>query len=96
MLGNGNSTVAQVPISPQKPCYDFNLKEECFKTNCLLKMSCMKCRGMHPSAMCNKFKLTNSIKTTCTYKTSPFNKYSPYVRTPLLNNPGRGLKRYDI
>ena len=54
----------------------------------------MKCGGMHPSAMCNKFKQTNSIKTS--YKTSPFNKYSPYVRTPLLNNPGRGLNRYDI
>ena len=56
----------------------------------------MKCRGMHPSAMCNKFKQTNSIKTTCTYKSSHFNKYSPYVRTPLLNNQGRGLNRYDI
>jgi hypothetical protein len=49
---------------------------------------------MHPSAMCNKFKQTNSIKTS--HKTAPFNKYSPYVRTPLLNNPGRGLNRYDI
>ena len=54
----------------------------------------MKFGGMHPSAMCNKFKQTNSIKTS--YKTSPFNKYSPYVRTPLLNNSGRGLNRYNI
>ena len=54
----------------------------------------MKFGVMHPSAMCNKFKQTNSIKTS--YKTSPFNKYSPYVRTPLLNNPGRGLNIYDM
>ena len=37
---------------------------------------------------------TKSIKTS--YKASPFNKYSPYVRTPLLNNPGQYLNRYDI
>jgi hypothetical protein len=43
----------------------------------------MKCRGMHSSAMCNKSKQTNSIKTSC--KASHFTKYSPYVRTPLLN-----------
>ena len=54
----------------------------------------MKCGGMHPSAMCNKFKQTNIIKTS--YKASPFNRYSLYVHTPLLNNPGRGLNRYDI
>jgi hypothetical protein len=49
---------------------------------------------MHPSAMCNKCIQTNNIKTS--YKASPCNKYSPYVRTPLLNNLGRGLNRYDI
>ena len=49
---------------------------------------------MHPSAMCNKFKQTNSIKTSC--EASHFTKYSPYVRTPLLNNPDRGLNMYDI
>jgi hypothetical protein len=38
------------------------------------KHSCMKCGGMHPSAMCNKFKQTNSIKKS--YRSSPFNKYS--------------------
>ena len=54
----------------------------------------MTCRGMHPSAMCNNFKQTNSIKTS--YKASHFTKYSPYVRTPLLNIPGRGLNVYDI
>ena len=54
----------------------------------------MQCGGMHPSAMRNKFKQTNIIKPS--YKASPFNKYSLYVHTPLLNNTGRGLNRYDI
>ena len=54
----------------------------------------MKCGGMHPSAMCNKVKQTNIIKTS--YKASPFNRYALYVHTPLLNNSGRGLHRYDI
>jgi hypothetical protein len=49
---------------------------------------------MHSSAIFNKCKQTNSIKTS--YKASPFNKYSPDVCTPLLNNSGRGLNRYDI
>jgi hypothetical protein len=44
--------------------------------------------------MCNKCKQTNNIKPS--YKASPCNKYSPDVRTPLLNNLGRGLNRYDI
>lgn len=57
----------------------------------------MKCGSMHLSdlsVMCNKFKQTNGIKTSC--KASPFNKYSPYVRTTLLTNLGGGLNRYDI
>ena len=93
-LGNRSSRAAQFPISSQKPCYDFHLKKGCFKTDYLLKHYCMKCRGMHPSAMCNKSKQTNSIKTLC--KASQFTKYATYVRTPLLNNPGRGLNVYDI
>jgi hypothetical protein len=36
-LDNGSLTAAQFPVSSQKPCYDFNLKKGCFKTNCLLK-----------------------------------------------------------
>ena len=36
--------------------------------------------------MYNKFKQTNNIKTS--YKASSLNRYSPYVHTPLLNNPG--------
>ena len=36
--------------------------------------------------MHNNFKQTNNIKTSC--KVSPLNRYSPYVHTPLLNNPG--------
>ena len=44
--------------------------------------------------MCNKFQEINSIKTS--YEASPFTKYSPYVRTTILNDPGRGLNRYDI
>ena len=93
-LGNRSSTAAQFPVSSQKPRYDFSFKKGCFKTNCLFKHSCIKCGGMHSSAIFNKCKQTNSIKTS--YKASPFNKYSADVCTPLLNNPGRGLNKYDI
>jgi hypothetical protein len=57
--------------------YDFNFEKGYFKTNCLLKHSCMKCGGMHPSAMCNKCKQTNNIKTS--YKASPCNLFFLYL-----------------
>jgi hypothetical protein len=58
-IGNRSSTAAQFLVSSPKPPYDLNFKKGYFKTNCLLKHSCMKCEGMHPSAMCNTFKQTD-------------------------------------
>ena len=58
-LGSQSQTAAQFPVYSQKPCYVFNFKKGCFKIKCLYKHSCMKCGGMRPSAMCNKFEQTN-------------------------------------
>jgi hypothetical protein len=54
----------------------------------------MKCEVMHPSAMCNKFKQTNSIKTS--YKASPFNKYSPYVQFILKPDVNPSFSNFAI
>jgi hypothetical protein len=46
VLGNRSSTAAQFLVSSPKPPYDLNFKKGYFKTNCLLKHSCMKCEGI--------------------------------------------------
>ena len=84
-LVNGSSTADQFPVSSQRTRYNFNLKKDVSKPSVCLNILAWS------SGVCIHQQCATNLN-----KTPPFDKYSPYVPTPLLNHPGRGLNRYDI
>ncbi|VDI42630.1 Hypothetical predicted protein [Mytilus galloprovincialis] len=51
--GTPNPVVYQANL--QKPCYDFNFKGFCQKSQCFYRHNCMKCSLQHPALSCVRF-----------------------------------------
>ena len=79
----GQVTPAVSVQSLQKPCFDFNFKKGCFRSNCIFKHSCLKCNGMHPSVLCNSFKTSYNFNQHTVRKMAPRSGVQNQIR-PML------------